>query len=244
MKKKHKIFISSLLVTLIFLSVIEVSAGTYVGVEVGYWAKYRDICIWNSENPEAVEPSYVKDIENTKWRTVTVQGISGTTVTISVTRYFKNDTQETDTYSGDIATGEGDDEFVFQIVPAHLREGDLVCQSPLRINYTIGREFAGVNRDVNYAGVTLRVETVIMLEYYWDKTTGILCASLAFNIEFSQGYKTTTWMQTNMIETNIWHAENELQPTGIEWWQPVIVVVMISAALILIRRKRRSKRRR
>ena len=244
MKKKHKIFISPLLVTLIFLSVIEVSAGTYVGVEVGYWAKYRDICIWNSENPEAVEPSYVKDIENTKWRTVTVQAISGTTVTISVTRYFKNDTQETDTYSGDIVTGEGDDEFVFQIVPARLREGDVIWQSNLQINYTIGKEFAGVNRDTNYAGVTLKLEFVMIFEYYWDKTTGILCKSLLFDTEFWEGYKTTTWIETDLIETNIWHAENGLQPAGIEWWQPVIVVAVISAALILIRRKRRSKRRR
>ncbi len=248
MRRIHKIFILALSITLMLFYETEVSAETYVGVKVGNWVKYSDICIWGSTNPEVIEPSYIKDIKNTKWRILTVQAISGTNVTISVTRYFENDTQRIDTYSVDVATGKGDPEIGFQILPAGLGEGDAIFQSGLRINYTASKEFAGVKREVNYAGLTISIEGVTVLEYYWDKTTGILCSSVMFDTVFPQGFETTTLIQTKMIETNIWDVENESQPTEIEWWQTVVVAIIISAIIIsavlmFIKKKRKSKRR-
>lgn len=215
-----------------------ISTKAGVGFKVGDWAQYVDTCFWNSDNPEAIEPSYIKDINNLKWRILTVEAISGTTITVSMTKYFENDTHSTGTYSTDVATGKGDPEVGFHIVPALLDKGDAVYESGLRINNSTTKEMAGVNREVNYAGMRIEVEGTTNFEYYWDKTTGILCSSLTSDTYSSlEGYTTVTWIHTKIIDTNIWGAENGPQPAGIEWWKPAILLIAISTVLVLITRR-------
>jgi hypothetical protein len=243
LRRKLSIFISLSVLIFLLLSEAGVSAKASVGLKVGDWAKYVDTCVWNSENPEASEPDYVKDINNVRWRILTVEAISGTTITASMTEYFENDTQSTGTYSTDVATGKGDPEIGFHVVPPLLDKGDSVYGSGLRINYSTTKEMAGVNRDVNYAGMTIEIEGVTVFEYYWDKTTGILCSSATFDTYLSLGgYMTTTWIQTQIIETNIWSAENGPQPAGIEWWKPVIILIAISTVLVLIAKRYKPRK--
>lgn len=243
MCRKHMLFVSVALIILILITEIQFSASADIGVKVGYWAKYRDGCLWSSNDPEAIEPSYVKVITNTKWRTVSVEAISGTNVTISVTRHFKNDTQETKTYSANIASGKRDDEFEFQIVPPDLWIGDTIWQTTLSINDTKLEQFAGRTREINYAGVSIPLEGMTIFEYKWDKTTGVLCASVTFDTLFRQGFTTTTWIETEMIETNMWQPETHSEPAAITWWQPLILIIVVSSAFLLIIWKLRPKRR-
>lgn len=231
-----------------FISAIRVSAETYtIGVKVGDWTKYRDTCIWSSENPEAIEPPYYKELKNIEWRNLTIQTISYTTITISVTTRFKNDTQKTDIYSSDIATGSGDYEFAWQIIPSGLNKGDKISQTPraITLNDTMSKEFAGATREVNYAGFSIEGEGVTLYEYYWDKQSGILCAKLIYNVFYSKGYTTEILMHTEIIETNLWQAkaESEGDSDGIELWQMIIVVIAILAVVLMIKRKHKSRRR-
>lgn len=229
-----------------FLYVVRVSAETYtVGVKVDDWAKYRDTCLWSSEDPNAIEPAYYKELKNREWRKLTVQAISYTTITVSVATRFKNDTQKTDVYISDVAAGSGDSEFGWQIIPSGLSKGDRISQNPRAIilNDTMSKEFAGATREANYAGFSIEVEGVTLFEYYWDKQSGILCAMLTYDISYSEGYRTETLIHTEILETNLWQAEADGDSGGIELWQVIIVVIVISAVLLIVRSKHKSRRR-
>lgn len=249
--KKAKVIILILTVSMSLLQ-LKVSSSVSIGVKAGDWAKYHVAVSWYSEDPSAVKPSYVEESEKIEWINVTVKEILGTNVSISLTYYFENETQRTGIHRANMANGTRDPEFEFYLIPARLDEEDRVWQSQLSINSTTSKEFAGAHREVNYASVPITIEGVTVFEYYWDRETGILCASSVLDMESKGGYKTTYWLRIQIIETNMWKAEEQPkeqpQQTGVEWWLLLLIAVIIAVTLPLLHRryirKKKIKKRR
>jgi len=243
--KGAKAFITSFFIVTVSFSLVRVSTQASVGVKVDQWAKYNITAEWRSKSPNASMPTYWNDLKNSKWETVTVQKISGTNITILVTTDFINKTQKNSLYWGDIATNQGSMEFGFQIIPVGLSVGDTVRQSRLSINYTETKEFAGQNREVNYAGLIIQGEGETRYEFKWDKETGILCASVTLDtFPDSQGYWTNTLLEKKLIETNIWQAQTSSPQTWEQWAPPLVIATLVLITFILITRRSKAKRRR
>jgi len=240
---KALVMVFSIFIASFFQS--QVSAQTS-RLNVGHWAKYSVIASWKSEDPNATMPTYWKELMNIKWETVTVFRISGTNITILLTTIFKDATQKNDTYWGDVTTSVGQDEFGFRIIAAGLSKGDTVRQSMLSINYTTSKEFAGENREVNYAGLSIKAEGVTLYEYYWDRSTGILCASFMTDMFLQEGYVTTTLLQKKIVETNLWQVQTASSDPWMQWGASIIIVTIVIVATItflLIRTKPKPKKK-
>jgi len=238
------------IVTIVILSLTilsvqtQVSLQAAVGVSVGQWAKYSISAQWLSENPNATTPAFWKTLMDTRWETVTVRQISGTNITILIARTFENETQAIDNYWGDIAANRGDDEFELRIVSARLEDGDTVRQTSMTINYTTFKEYAGQNREVNYGGQTIRAEGVTNYEFYWDKETGILCASIVTDTYSQEGYLTQALLQRKIEETNLWQPQPSSPQPWLTWVAPIAVIAATIIVLTSIELSRRKKPRR
>lgn len=246
--KTIKTFILMFFVIMVPFSFIQVSTEASVGVKVGQWAKYSITANWTSENPNANMPTDWRDRKNMEWETVTVQKTSGTNITILVTTFFINGTQKTVTYWGDITTNRGSEEFAFQIILAGLDQGDVVRQTQISINYTTVKEFAGQNREVDYASISIKTEGITTYEYYWDKETGILCASLMTDTFTQQGNLTNTFFQKKIKETNIWQAQtgpkSETPQAWTQWGPPLVIATIAIVVVLLIKTRLMTKRTR
>jgi len=171
-----------------------------VGVKIGNWAKYNVTVTWQSTMPGATEPPQIQEMRKIEWLKVEVQGINATIMTILMTYHFKNGTDQTlAPMSGDIAT-----QFLTFIIPSNLSTGDLIAGTAAPINGTTIRNYAGMNRTVNYLGFSTSFFGVNMTQImYWDKATGILCEMLMEMSTITDSYVTTTSTSIEMIETNV-----------------------------------------
>ena len=171
-----------------------------VGVKIGNWAKYSVTATWQSTVPGATEPPQIQEMRKIEWMKVEVQGINATIMTLLMTYHFKNGTDQTlAPMSADMAT-----QFLTFIIPSNLSTGDLIAGTAAPINGTITRNYAGVNRTVNYLGFSSSFFGVNMTQImYWDKATGILCEMLMEMSTITDSYVTTTSTSIRMIETNV-----------------------------------------
>jgi len=251
-----KAFISMFPIVIAFLNLLTLSSGFSVEATVGDSAKYEiPAAFWSSKNPNAVEPQSVTDLKKTDWKLVTVTKVSGTNVTMSVSTKFNNGTQQDSIYTANmtsaLTTSKEDSEFGFLIIPAGLSKGDSVRQSAIVINETLTKEFLGEDREVNYAGLRIQVEFETNYEYYWDRQTGFLLKSRFSEFGYVWDdtaelfYETTTVIQIDIIETNLWQTPNPPQLWWLQWGPPVVVVaiVLVTVILVKIRPKTRRKRR-
>jgi len=195
------------------------------------------------------KPDYWPEI-NTESISMTVQKVSGTERSLSLTTHFENGSEEDKTLDGDVATGLGNLGFFF--IEPNLEEGDEIMWDhtkvmgtqtsaiKLYINGTVSREYAGVSREVNYVDVVIPstsvAATYVNLTAFWDKSTGVLCEiSMAaahgpISILRDRIDAWTSFKMTEEVEPPIWT----------EWWFWVIiaaVVVIVSGILVWRRRK-------
>lgn len=233
-----------LLILTILSAQTQVSTQVSVGVRIGQWARYSISAQWISEDPNATTPAFWETLMDTRWETVTIHQISGTNITILLATVFENETQAIDNYWGDIAANRGDDEFELRIISAGLRDGDNVRQSSMTINYTTFKEYAGQNREVNYGGQTIRAEGVTNYEFYWDRETGILCASIVTDTYSQEGYLTQALLQRKIEETNLWQPQPSSPQPWLQWAAPLAVVAVTIIVLLSIELSRRKKPRR
>lgn len=86
--------------------------------------------------------------------------------------------------------------------------------------------YAGVKRTVVYA-------TVLQIEYYWDKATGVLLEATQSTAEFTQNWKAE--------KTNMWQAQIfGLDPTVLYALAIVVAVVIVAIITIFIIRRKKK----
>jgi len=207
-----------------------------VGVKADDWAKYTiDVTL---DLPEGIPAGIYEQFENIEWMKVSVETVSGNTVTGKSVVHYENGTEDEEPFGGEVGTSAA-----FFIIAANLTEGDSVL-SPfgydvLTINGTKSRSYVGASREVNYVDISVSEGVITSdLEVYWDKLTGIICEmSMSMSGE-SDGESLSMSMNFKMTETNIWEAAPGF--LGLDWWVWAVIIVVIVAvvggAFVLMRR--------
>ena len=209
-KCEVKVFFFVTMAALLVSMMLIPAGNATVGVKAGDWAKYGNISAsWSSNETGATEPSYITELKNTAWFTLTVQSVTNNTVTVQETGQYKNGTAvPTGTLSGDIETGYGT--IGFFIIPANLGKGDIVSLGYLLGSYSINDTvtYSRTNRPANLVQHYLLIPGYMTadLSFYWDKATGILC-ELSISVSLSiENYTESSSEQMFLIDKsdNLW----------------------------------------
>jgi len=181
-----------------------------VGVSVDDWFKFGDITVnWSSNNPNATLPPGFEELNETEWVLLSVENVSGTTITFQSTRHFKNGTERIESGYLDIDTGDTEN-MGGAAISANLEANDtLYTGSTVKINETVVRTYLGGVRETNHLNVTLE-ESLTQYYYYrtenfyWDKPTGIVVEQYVEEIEQTEEYLTTYSASVRITESSVW----------------------------------------
>jgi hypothetical protein len=213
-----------------------------VGVKADDWAKYTiDVTL---DLPEGFPAGLYEQLEDMEWANVSVETVSGSTVTGKTVLHYENGTEDEEPFSGEVGTSA-----VMFIVEANLTEGDSVPvpfgpTEEMPINGTESRNYAGASREVNYVRISITEDNVTVdLDAYWDKLTGVLCEiSMSYSGDY-EGESLSISMDLKMTETNIWEAAPGF--LGLDWWVwaviIVVIVVVVGGGVVVMRRGKSSE---
>lgn len=248
----EKVFTLMLLDILIVSPLILVVTANDVGVQVGDWAKY-DINFeyrWVSQTQE--EPSFLQEAKSRDWNNVSVIEVIGSAVRIKVVTRVKNGAEFTDTYFGDITTGEGNYTFP-ALVAANRLEGENIADDPdsAVINKTMTINYAGTNREVNFVPIfdgevgwssAVRMHVIngngSIRYFHFDKKTGFLCQFELLSEESNASYSLFIHMNMVMEQTNLWVPD-----VFSGWWVVGAVIIIVPVGLFYFSRIRKRKNR-
>jgi len=226
------VFLFWTLATLL-VSVLPVSADNVaVGVKAGDWMKYGEISVtwWSSSIGPA--PQHLVDLNNTEWIKIEVQNVLETKATAMKTKRFKNGTEKTETPTWNITSLWWNPENVF-IIEANLSKGNsthiYTARTILKVTNTVSRKYAGATREVNHINTTVSgVSWGLVVDAYWDKTTGILCELHATEGAVLPGRYSNATLNMTILDTNLWQPS----PIWMEPWFWVITLVIVAAVAV------------
>ena len=199
-----------------------------VGVTVGDWFRYGDITVsWSSNDPSATFPPpgrpWLEEENETEWTLMSVQNISHTTIFFQTIKHFKNGTEKNELGFIDIVTGFGNiSAYVHYVaISANLTVNDTVYTGPhfssWKIDETIVRTYLDGERETNHLNMTRKwnitryIDSLTVngtgqafINYYWDRSTGILVEHSYEEIEEVGEYLTTLSMSYRITESNVW----------------------------------------
>lgn len=200
----------AVLVGMLFSAVA--SAEIAVGVKQGDWIEYKVTCTGT-----------VPEEHDVTWSKIAVISVEGKKIDIDVTSRYFDGSEETETATLNLETGQIGDAF---IIPAQLDNGDPIPE-PYEGSITIigveKRTYAGATRSVVYASTSLTM-------FYWDRYTGFL-------VEATSSYPDFTII-TKAEKTNMWQT----QIFGIDpiiFIVPIIAVIVAVLAIFLIRKMKK-----
>ena len=232
--------LSILLISTIILTAL--AQTRTVGVTEEDWFKHGEITIeWNTNDTSATFPpsgwEWLEEWNQTEWMTSNVTTITGTNITSLVTQHFKNDTEKTRIGWIDINTGNSSQltnetmDMTFMYISADLEPNDTLYStgdfSDWKINETITRNYPDSARNTNHLNLTIKysytngitIDYHHSMNYYWDKSTGIL-VEWTIQITNHTNQYLTTWSATSKItESNIWTVPEF--PT----WTPILITL-------------------
>jgi hypothetical protein len=201
-----------------------------VGVKEGDWARY--MVTRPTRNSIVYAPFGLSSLD-VSWVVVEIKGVSDSVVTYSELGFDRlglrvgEDTQQFDSL-------QGIDDFSYTIA-SNLGPGEIVgtrrfwdnatnsvVLSTLTINATDSREYEGVKRLANslcfsefkpWSMSTHQPLTIIYLEQYWDRASGVLLERkvqcYAFPLDPGEQPYSEWWMK--IADTNLWQMNNDQQ---------------------------------
>ena len=249
-----KFFLFFFLTSLLVVASVIANPERTVGVNVGDWFKYGDITVtWSSNDPNASKDPYGMGSEmynQTEWVSTEITGVSGTNVTIQSIQHFKNGTEEISAGWIDVDTGDGVNATTM-IIGTNLNQGEPLYTagyySTWFINETITREYPGPDssRETNHINITYaynhtippdtNVDYFYSMNFYWDKSTGIMVED-SFQVINQTGEYLTAWSMTFKItESSVWVVPEF--PNLVVW----LAVIGIATAVLIFGKRRLSK---
>jgi hypothetical protein len=245
------------LVVLVFLclslagTMVAQAQTSAVGVSQGDVLEYDISTNWNSPANATAPPGYANE---TTTVTVTITGVSGTTISSQVTVRYLNGTESTSDSSCDVETGENLGSGP-PFVAANLGKSDLVNPSAAEawyINETGTRTYKDSIRETNhlrfeYAETAEGVgDYTISYDYWFDKSTGVVVESTT-EVSYVDA---TCSIQTKLKSTNLWLVGDSLSEKatinagGTKMNVPavaaIITVLMVTVAVAVVRKRKRK----
>jgi hypothetical protein len=207
-----------MIVTLVAL--FPVNAQVFVGLKEGDWVRYE---VTYTGSPPESYPT------NTR---IEVLKIEGTTIITKIENDRLNGTHTSQTTTFDLKDGSAPD---LIIIPANLAVGDQVVNKEWNITFPIDGveeyDFSDVTREMIFANIP--IDNVI-LEYSWDRETGIFIQLDQTTDTFTQKYLA---YDTNIVG-NVNSDPDSMLIYGIII---TVVVITLSLALMIFKRKKKNK---
>lgn len=191
------------------------SVEVVVGVDVGDWVKYDIAATWMSSLDGEPPPELI-EINKTEWVKNIVLATSGTNITFQRVVHYKDGNETTSIEYVDVKTGDSSDVGTFVFIPSNLAKDDMVHASLTEhyyINETVFRRYMGVTRETNHLNVstvyyeTQSLVTIFTANYYWDKTTGVLCERPGAYASYIEGVTTSLSISEKIVDTNLWEPD-------------------------------------
>jgi len=245
-----------LLAFLLLAMVITASAQPReVGVSEGNWFMYGDIAVsWNSNDPGATFPppywEWLERLNETVWMSYSVEAISDPNVTCQATEYFRNGSDKVRSGWIDIDTGDSSEEtnetadMTTMVISADLNENDTIYSSvefsSWKINETVIRTYPDVTRDTNHLNMTteysmsngIEIYYYMSMNYYWDRSTGVIVEWSAESIE-QTGENLTTWSALIRItDSDVWVVPEFPGLTSV-----LVTLIVLTTAATICKRK-------
>jgi hypothetical protein len=221
-----------------------------VGVEVGDWIKYSVNATFYSNDPEQLKFASVDGTYTyleLEYVIITVQNVSGTTITAQNLLHFKNGTEkEVPPYTTDVNGTQGG-----MFISADLSAGDTLFPDPdypyfPRINETIYREYLGEIREINHINLT-RTEapgyTSVdqSAQEYFDRATGIFVELNAKGYCITtEGYVTNGSRMLKICDTNLWGIDS-MPEFNIIAYVFSFALITITISIVYLRQRKKQQ---
>jgi hypothetical protein len=228
---RHHLFVAWLSIALVVFPVAAVhstSAGGFVGVKRGDWAKYS-VTWLGPADAACVAFGEEKDFswtEEGEWIKLEVQEVHEDTVAVLVTLHFRDGNESTAVHSWNLT--DSSNAGYHYIIAANLTTGDKVGDYAvwnnetkkfvfveLTLNDTVSKTYGGATREVDPLSFSELVGDfgrwkINTLEFWWDKETGFLLER-TFKVyypddpNYSQVPAST--VDVKIVDTNMWKME-------------------------------------
>jgi len=189
---------------LVLVSLAFATADLSVGVKGGDWIEYN---VTSTGAP-------IQD-HDVVWARMEIISVQGTSISVSITSRFSDNTSDTTNSTLNLQTGHLIDDF---IIPANLNAGDTFIDENLgnvTIESVTTRQYAGATR-------TVLTSTVGNNTYVWDQATGV-------SVEGTSQTDTYT-IHTVVAATNLWQP----QPTPIQQFDFIAIVLVVAFGVIVL----------
>ena len=248
--KKVRIF-GALIIVVMLMSLSGAYAQTRMpGVAVGDTFKYTytfDLTSSDGQS-ESILPgvlqALVDQTKNIDSSQITITDVSGSTVTLQNVMLFKNGTQETNTGTIDVSTGQGN--LTLSLIAANLTSNDPVyaANSDSIINETITQTTALGTRQVNHQNITMNyyvtqkelsgfnitgpLNQTNSQNTYWDKQTGML-------VEMSYIMQTKSDQVNSDITVDVVIVDSNIQPIPELPTAAILLVFLVASTFAILK---------
>lgn len=190
------------------------SLDTTVGVCVGDWVTYDVDALWASDGSDPEPPPEFVEIDRIEWIKNVVLAISGTNITFQRVVHYKDGNETASFEYVDVKTGASSEIGTLIFIPSNIAKDDIIHASPTEhyfINETVARTYMGVTRAINHLNVSTLYDdpltnafTIITVNYYWDKPTGVLCERPGIYTSYVEGVLISLAISEKIADTNLW----------------------------------------
>ncbi len=189
---------------------------TAAGLNHGDTELIGDIYVYYNSNDTLPQPG-IKQFQDTRWITASVQTVVGTNVTLGVTFNYKNGTQSplsivsTDVSKGSALPTTGGP----PVIAPGLGDGAPIPNwQGLHINYTTSISYLGTPRIVDVLNLTYNFPSpstgTFKLANYYDRATGLILETLRITngtyLRNGFRYYILESLSARIVSTNIWPA--------------------------------------
>jgi len=227
-----------------------------VGVDVGDWVRYQITASWTSNGSNPEPPSDFTELDRIEWVKNIVLAISGTNITFERVVHYRDGNETTSVEYTDVETGACSEIGTLMFVAANLAKDDVIHASPTEdynLTEAVTRTYMEVIRATNHLNVSMLYDdpytddmTLFTANYYWDKTTGVLCERPGTYVSYIEGVLTSLAVNEKMIDTNLW-GPNTHPVDGVDFSSATIigisVIVIGFLAVVLIWRHKGKQAR-
>jgi hypothetical protein len=211
------------------------------GVVVGNSFKYTYTLDMNVSGSQSTFPDFfqalidqAKSIDSVQ---ITITKVSGTAVTAQMLMQFKNGTQQSNTGTTDVSTGQGN--LTMFLIAANLNPNDQIYEGNdnERINETITQTYPSDTRQVNHENITMNynvtqdelaglgitgpLQQTNSQDTYWDKQTGSLVEMSYKMVTRSDQVNADISVNVALVESNVFTVPE----------YPAIILVLIALAV-------------
>lgn len=204
------------------------------GVHKGEFYRYADISLnWNFNQPV---PSFLANITEIAWSSITIMNVYQETISYESTVQFKNGSTTNENVSGSVNSNNPS-----WIIATNLRQGDVLYNDSSRkawINETLQWMYPDGQRNINHVQIVSLgnadgIQYTITNDWYYDQLTGMTVEySLRF-INDTGTYAGSGLYDTKLVESNVWTI-----PEFPLYLMPPLFILMTLVTVIVYKRRR------